>query len=294
MFRLFSVLKYIKGYWNYAFLNILFNILYSIFSVISITLVFPFLKLLNSNNEDLLKLFQHEKPEFSILKITSYVLDSFNYYMTNLIFSLGSSESNIDSGKVKALIFICLVVFIMTFLKNTFRYLAMFFIAPIRIGTVRDLRNKLHEKSLNLPLSYYSNEKKGDLISRITNDVVEIEFGIMTSLEIIFREPLIIFMFLSAMISISPKLTLYVFLLLPVAAIFIVIIGKSLKRASQRSKETLGNLFSLLEETLGGIKIIKAFSGENFIQNKFNKLILIIKFQEMVFEYILKQNFNDH
>ena len=214
MFRLFSVLKYIKGYWNYAFLNILFNILYSIFSVISITLVFPFLKLLNSNNEDLLKLFQHEKPEFSILKITSYVLDSFNYYMTNLIFSLGSSESNIDSGKVKALIFICLVVFIMTFLKNTFRYLAMFFIAPIRIGTVRDLRNKLHEKSLNLPLSYYSNEKKGDLISRITNDVVEIEFGIMTSLEIIFREPLIIFMFLSAMISISPKLTLYVFLLL--------------------------------------------------------------------------------
>ena len=89
MFRLFSVLKYIKGYWNYAFLNILFNILYSIFSVISITLVFPFLKLLNSNNEDLLKLFQHEKPEFSILKITSYVLDSFNYYMTNLIFSLG-------------------------------------------------------------------------------------------------------------------------------------------------------------------------------------------------------------
>ena len=149
MFRLFSVLKYIKGYWNYAFLNILFNILYSIFSVISITLVFPFLKLLNSNNEDLLKLFQHEKPEFSILKITSYVLDSFNYYMTNLIFSLGSSESNIDSGKVKALIFICLVVFVMTFLKNTFRYLAMFFIAPIRIGTVRDLRNKLHEKSLN-------------------------------------------------------------------------------------------------------------------------------------------------
>ena len=272
MFRLFSVLKYIKGYWNYAFLNILFNILYSIFSVISITLVFPFLKLLNSNNEDLLKLFQHEKPEFSILKITSYVLDSFNYYMTNLIFSLGSSESNIDSGKVKALIFICLVVFVMTFLKNTFRYLAMFFIAPIRIGTVRDLRNKLHEKSLNLPLSYYSNEKKGDLISRITNDVVEIEFGIMTSLEIIFREPLIIFMFLSAMISISPKLTLYVFLLLPVAAIFIVIIGKSLKRASQRSKETLGNLFSLLEETLGGIKIIKAFSGENFIQNKFKSL----------------------
>jgi subfamily B ATP-binding cassette protein MsbA len=272
MLKLFSVLKYIKGYWKYAFLNIVFNILFSIFSVISITLVFPFLKLLNSNDEALLKIFQQAKPEFSLLKITSYILDSFNYQIAGLIFSSGSSSNDIVSGKVKALIFICLVVFIMTFFKNTFRYLAMFFIAPIRIGVVRDLRNKLHHKSLNLPLSYYSNEKKGDLISRITNDVVEIEFGIMTSLEIIFREPLTIIMFLSAMISISPKLTLYVFLLLPIAAIFIILIGKSLKRASQRSKETLGHLFSLLEETLGGIKIIKAFSAENFIQNKFQSI----------------------
>lgn len=272
MFKLFAVLKYIKGYWRYAFFNILFNILFSVFSVVSITLVLPFLKLLNSSNEELIKLHAKPAPHFSLFKITSYLFDTFNYRVSQLIFSQGSSDAEIASGKIKALIFICLLVFIMTFLKNTFRYLAMFFIAPIRNGVVRDIRNNLHEKSLHLPLSYYSDQKKGDIISRITNDVVEIEFGIMTSLEVIFREPLTIIMFLSSMIFISPLLTLYVFLLLPIAAIFIIIIGRSLKRASQRSKETLGHLFSILEETLGGIKIIKAFTGENFIQKKFESL----------------------
>ncbi|WP_317899763.1 ABC transporter ATP-binding protein [Aurantibacillus circumpalustris] len=270
--KLFAVLKYIKGYWNYASLNIGFNILYSIFSVISISLVFPFLKLLNANYAELLVLYNKPEPKFSILKLTGYLLDSFNYQITNIIFRLGTDESELAAGKIKALLFICLVVFTMTFFKNLFRYLAMFFIAPIRNGVVRDLRNKLHKKSLNLPLSYYSDEKKGDLISRITNDVVEIEFGIMTSLEVIFREPLTITMFLGAMIAISPALTLYVFLLLPFAAIFIIIIGKSLKRSSQKSKETLGHLFSILDETLGGIKIIKAFTGERFIQQKFESI----------------------
>ncbi len=267
--KLFAVLKYIKGYWNYAFFNIGFNILYSIFSVISISLVFPFLKLLNANYQELITLYGKPAPHFSILKLTGYLLDSFNYQMTSVIFSNGTSEGELAGGKIKALLFICLVVFIMTFFKNLFRYFAMFFIAPIRNGVVRDLRNKLHNKSLNLPLSYYSDEKKGDLISRITNDVVEIEFGIMTSLEVIFREPLTIIMFLSAMIAISPSLTLYVFLLLPIAAVFIILIGKSLKRSSQKSKETLGHLFSILDESLGGIKIIKAFTGERFIQRKF-------------------------
>ena len=270
--KLFAVLKYIKGYWNYAFLNIIFNILYSIFSVISITLVFPFLKLLNANYGELVKLYNQPEPHFSILRLTGYLLDSFNYKIAHLIFANGPDENDLAPGKIKALIFICILVFVMTFFKNTFRYLAMFFIAPIRIGVVRDLRNKLHEKSLNLPLSYYSDERKGDLISRITNDVVEIEFGIMTSLEIIFREPLTIVMFLGAMIAISPSLTLYVFLLLPIAALIIIVIGKSLKRASQRSKETLGHLFSILDETLSGVKIIKAFTGEKFIQQKFESV----------------------
>ncbi|MCC6370859.1 MAG: ABC transporter ATP-binding protein [Bacteroidia bacterium] len=267
--KLFAVLKYIKGYWNYAILNILFNIFYSIFSVISITLVFPFLKLLNASDAELFQLHQNPEPQFSLFRLTGYALDEFNYLISQIIFSEGGTAELIPAGKVKALILICVLVFVMTFLKNLCRYMAMFFIAPIRNGVVRDLRNKLHFKSLHLPLSYYSEEKKGDLMSRLTSDVVEIEFGIMTSLEIIFREPLTIIMFLSTMISISPQLTLTVFLLLPVAIIAIVLIGKSLKRASRRSKETLGQLFSLIEETLGGIKNIKAFTGEGFIQKRF-------------------------
>ena len=270
--KLFSVLKYIKGYWNYAFLNIAFNILFSICSVVSITLIFPFLKLLTSGNAELLALYNNPRPAFSIFKISTYIFDEFNYQITSLIFVHGTAPDAILNGKVEALILICIIVFVMTFFKNLFRYLAMFFIAPIRNGVVRDLRNKLHKKSLHLPLSYYSDERKGDLMSRITNDVVEIEFGIMTSLEIIFREPLTILMFLSSMIAISPKLTLYVFMLMPIAAIFIILIGKSLKRASQRSKETLGNLFAIIDETLGGIKIIKAFTGEKFIQQKFESV----------------------
>lgn len=270
--KLFAVLKYIRGYWGHARLNIICNILYAVFSVVSITLVLPFLKLLNSNPDELSKLQNTPAPTFSILKITGFAFDEFNYLMAQIIFSNGDTPDGIAAGKIKALIFICVLVFVMTFLKNLFRYLAMFFIAPIRNGVVRDLRNKLHLKSMELPLSYYSNEKKGDLMSRITNDVVEIEFGIMTSLEIIFREPLSILMFLSTMIIISPLLTLYALLLVPVALFINVVIGKSLKRASQRSKETLGHLFSVIEETLGSIKIIKAFTGEKFMQAKFENI----------------------
>lgn len=270
--KLFTVLKYIKGYWFYARLNIACNILYSIFSVISITLVLPFLKLLNADYEELLKIYNTPAPEFSIFKITNYAFAEFNHQLVNIIFKEGTGIDTIAAGKIKALIFICVIVFVMTFFKNLFRYLAMFFIAPIRNGVVRDLRNKLHKKSLELPLSYYSNEKKGDLMSRLTNDVVEIEFGIMTSLEIVFREPLTIIMFLSSMIIISPTLTLYAFLLLPIAILINIFIGKSLKRASLRSKETLGTLFSIIEETLGSVKIIKAFTGESFIQKKFERV----------------------
>ncbi len=147
--------------------------------------------------------------------------------------------------------------------------MAMYFLAPIRNGVVRDLRNKLLSKSLNLPLSYYSDERKGDIMSRMTSDVQEIEWSIMQTLELIFREPLIIIFYMIMMISISGYLTLYVLLFLPIAGLTVGIIGKSLKRSSVKSKEILGNLFNIMEETLGGLKIIKAFTGETYIQKKF-------------------------
>jgi subfamily B ATP-binding cassette protein MsbA len=157
----------------------------------------------------------------------------------------------------------------MVFLKNLFRYLAMFFIAPIRNGVVRDLRNKMYQKSLDLPLSYYSDEKKGDLMSRMTTDVQEIEWSIMQTLEMIFREPLTLIILVGTMIAISPMLTLYILCLLPVAALVIVGLGKGLKRVSRSAKETLGSLVSSMEETLGGLKVIKAFNAGGFMNKKF-------------------------
>ena len=184
--------------------------------------------------------------------------------MTGLIVTQG--------GKMKALIIICVIVFVMTFFKNLFRYFAMFFIAPIRNGVVRDLRNKMYKKAMALPLSYYSEEKKGDLMSRMTSDVQEIEWSIMQTLEMIFREPITIIISFGLMLVISAKLTIYILLLLPIAALFIALLGKSLKSASRKSKETLGGLISMIEETLGSLKVIKAFSAMNPMQKKFEAI----------------------
>ncbi len=175
-------------------------------------------------------------------------------------------------GKEHVLIGICLLVFTLTLFKNLFRYSAMFFIAPIRNGVVRDLRNKMMEKLMHLPLAFYHKEKKGDIISRMTTDVLEIEWSIMQTLELIFREPISIIVSITSMIFISSYLTLYIFLLIPVAAIGIVIISKSLRKSAEKSKEILANLFALIEESLGGIKVIKAFGIEKFTSDKFKRI----------------------
>lgn len=262
MLRLFSALKYINGYWRYAGLNIIFNILFVVFSAISIAPIMPFLDLLFKNgSEDFNIILAKGKPhfEFSI----DYVKDWFYYIMSEQITLLGKSQ---------VLVMICITVLVFSVLKNISRYLAMYFLAPIRNGVVRDLRNKMYEKSLNLPLSYYSNERKGDIISRMTSDVQEIEWSIMQTLEMIFREPLQIIVYLAILIYINSYLTLYVIILLPITGLIVNIIGKSLKRNAQKSKEILGQLFSILEETLGGLKIIKAFTAEGFVKEKFFKV----------------------
>jgi subfamily B ATP-binding cassette protein MsbA len=261
MLKLFSVLKYIKGYWGYAWLNIIFNVLFSLFSVVSLALVIPFMKLLFEKNEN---------DYVKILHQNSMPFEFSSEYLTNTFDRLLAAQI-LGSGKMQALLMICVVIIILTTFKNLFRYLAMYFLAPIRNGVVRDLRNKVLAKCLNLPLAYYSNERKGDIMSRMTTDVQEVEWSIMQTLELIFREPLQIILSLTILIMISPYLTLYVLLLLPVAGLIVNIIGKSLKRNAQKSKEILGNLFSIMEETLGGLKIIKAFTAESFVRSRFEK-----------------------
>jgi subfamily B ATP-binding cassette protein MsbA len=262
MKKLFSVLKYTREYKKYTYLNILFNILFSVFSVFSLTLLIPFLKLIfNSDANYYQDLLNKGLPQ---MEYSTAYISAWGYYKMSYLI--------ITYGKAKALMLICFTVFAATFLKNVCRYFAMYFLAPIRNGVVRDLRNKMMKKSLELPLSYFSDERKGDMMSRMTTDVIEIEWSIMQTLELIFREPLLIIISLVMLIAISPYLTLYVFLLLPVAGLAVALVSRSLKSRSAKGKIVFGQLFNIMEETLGALKVIKAFTGEKFVQKRFEKV----------------------
>jgi subfamily B ATP-binding cassette protein MsbA len=172
-------------------------------------------------------------------------------------------------GEKQMLVYIALAVVILFFLRNLFRYLAMFFLAVVRNGVVKDLRNNLYDKILILPLGYYSEQRKGDIISRMTADVQEIEWSIMTSLEMIFRDPIQIISFIVTLFLINPQLTLFVLVILPISGFLIGRIGKSLKKSSQKGQKKMGIILSIIEETLSGLRIIKAFNAISFAGKKF-------------------------
>jgi len=217
-------------------------------------MIAPFLDLLFlKSNDDYTARIAKGAPELK-LNISS-LIDNFYYSLTEMIVDP-------NRGKVYTLVFICMLVVIMFFLKNLCRYLALYFIAPIRNNVVRDIRNEIYAKIIELPLSYYSEERKGDIMSRMTSDVHEIEWSIMKSLEAVFRDPISIIIFMVTLVIMSPQLTLFVFILLPIAGVLIASLGKSLKRTSVKSKDTLGELISTIEETISGLRIIKAFNAD--------------------------------
>jgi len=260
----FRIIRLIRPYAGYAFLNAFFNILSVVFNLFSLTMAAPFLDLLFlKSDQDYADRLAKGIPEIR-LSVES-LIDYFYYFFTSIIVDP-------DKGKMYALIMICILVIVMFFFKNLTRYLAMFFLAPVRNGVVKDIRNNMHKKIMQLPLSYYSDERKGDIMARITTDVQEIEWSVMSSLEATFRDPVTILLFLVTMIMLSPELTLFVFVLLPLTAVLITRIGKSLKRTSAKSKERLGSLLSIIEETLSGLRIIKAFNAERPVQEKFETL----------------------
>jgi ATP-binding cassette, subfamily B, bacterial MsbA len=261
MKRFFHILSFVGGYKRYAVLNVVFNILSVIFSLFSLTLIAPFLNLLFLTKEAEYELILSKGVPVLSLSVDA-LKDVFNFYLSTVI---------VENGKLHALIFICLLVVSIIFLKNIFRYLGMYFMANIRNGVVMDLRNSMYKKILALPLSYYSDERKGDLLSRMTTDVQEIEWSVMQSLEMFFRTPVSILIPLTMMISMSPQLTLLIIVLIPLPSLLIGWIGSSLKRKSVKGKTMLGTLFSIIEETLGGLRIIKAFNGEKFMDAKFTK-----------------------
>lgn len=264
MKNFFGVLKYIKGYWRYASLNVLFNILSVVFNLFSLLSIIPLLQLLfNSDNNIYTSTVAAGPPEFgySINNLLQLVNYKFSVYI------LGCET--VAQGRMNVLVWICIGIIIIFFFKSISRYLAMFFLAVIRNGVVRDFRNAMYKKCLRLPLSWYSNERKGDIMSRVTSDLHEVEWSVMASLEMTFREPITIIAVVVLMVMMSWQLTIAVIISTPIIAFVLSVIAKSLKRSSGKAKEKHGNLLSYLEEMLGGLRIIKGFNAEKKMSAQF-------------------------
>ena len=248
-----------------AFATIFFNLLFVIFNLASLVLFVPFLQVIFPSEE----LGEHVvKPILSegsgFFNYIEFIKDYYSYFMQSMA---------ADDPKY-ALLFVCVSVVIAFFLKNLFRYLAIYHQSQLRMAVVRDYRDKLFQKSMLLPLSFFTEEKKGDLMSRMNSDVNEIEISVVALLELLFRDPISIIITVSVLIYWSPALTLFSFILLPVSAIIISRIGKSLKRTASKSQQQLGVLFSFLDEYLGGIRIVKAFNATDDANKKFNDINL--------------------
>lgn len=248
MKSILEIFRYTFKYKGTAVLVILSNLLYVIFNLISLALFVPFLQVLFKETKEVLI-----EPVYSgdFIDYFAYMADLFNYKM-------GTLANDDPRG---ALFLACISIGLSFFGKTLFRYLAIWFQSQLRMSVVRDVRDLLFEKALRLPISYYTDERKGDLMSRMQSDVGEVENGVIAMLELIFREPLAIMINLIVLIYWSPELTLFSLILLPVVALIILVIGKSLKRTAKQGQEQMGVLYSAMDEGLGGIRIIKAFNA---------------------------------
>ncbi len=250
-----KILRFAIPYKTYAILNIVSNIFYALFSTLAMLSLFPMMKVLFDNTKQL-----QTKPVWTGLNnAKDYLENSLNYFVTQ------QKSQGVDD----VLIFMVILVISMFLLKNLFNYLAMYFITFLRNGVLKDVRNAMYKKTIELPLSHYSEKRKGDTIARITSDVLEIQHSFLSILELIVREPLTIIFTIVAMFLISVELTVFVFIFLPISGFIISLIGKSLKRKSDRVQKEQGYFLSILEESLGGLKIIKGFNAENIFTDKF-------------------------
>ncbi|MFV0270033.1 MAG: ABC transporter ATP-binding protein [Draconibacterium sp.] len=231
--------------WNVV-MNIIYNILGAVFGAFSFAMLIPALKILFRTEEIVT-----EKTELA-LSMDS-ITDNFNYYMSRLI---------ADQGEQRALVLIGIILIVATLLKVGFTYLADFVLIALRNGVVYDIRSLIYKKIIGLPLGYFSEERKGDIMARITSDVQEVENSIANSLGMMIKNPILIIVFLSVMIYMSWSLTLFVFIMLPITGIIIGRIGRSLKRVSTKGQDKLGEILTIIEEDLSGLRIIKSFNAE--------------------------------
>ena len=253
-----KVLKYGLEYSYFAVLNILFNILYAIFSALAFVSFIPMLDVLFKQTKKV-----YEVPEYSgIGNIREYAENYFNYYISKQL------ETDIST----TLIIVVSIVIFFFLMKNVFNYLALFNITFVKNGLLKKLRESLYSKVLVMPIPYFINKKKGDLMSRITADILEIQTSYLSILELMVREPLTILFTLIVMFTISPELTLFVILFIPISGFIISIIGKRLRKDSKEVQQQQSNFLSIIDETISGQKVIKSFLSESFFSRKFDKI----------------------
>lgn len=255
MKKLITILAYIKNYKGLVFLSSLFFLLTSVFALFSFTSVVPLLNILFKGTEISLPA---TAPEFHLNNLLEYI----NYHVTAFI---------IENGAKKALMFICIFVVTMFFMKNLMRVLAYYFLAPVRNGVMRDIRQNIENRLLLLPMNYFTEERKGNILSKVTYDANEVEWAIIGSIELLFRDPITLLIYLATMVYLSWQLTIFVLILLPISGLLISLIGKTLKRPAQKGTQKMGEVISIIEETLSGMKIIKAFGADRHMSAKFKE-----------------------
>ena len=251
------VLNYVFSFKKYFLLNILFSVFYALFSAVAFLSLMPMLEVLFNGVNDI-----KEEPQ---LELSNNLGEFIENWLNFQVSSFAADDNQ------KAILFVVGIVIILFFLKNISNYFALFFSTLIRNGVIKNLKKNIYEKIITLPLSYFSKNKKGDLISRMSSDVIEVQNSFLSIIEIFIRDPLTIAFTIGAMFIISYKLTLFVIVFIPVSGFIISFIGKTLKRKSLLVQKEQAELTSITEETINGIKIIKSFLAESFFKNKFDK-----------------------
>lgn len=249
--------RFVPPYKKYLILSIVFNVLAALLTLFSFALVIPILEMLFKINEST----YHYMTLDSGASLKDVIINDAYYYIQESISYFGSSTT---------LAFLGAALIIMTGLKTGATYLSLYFLVPLRTGIVRDIRNSMYDKIVHLPMAFFTSERKGDVMARISGDVAEVENSVMASLDMFFKNPVLIITYLGTMVAISWQLTLFVLVLLPLAGMVMGMVGKRLKRKSLEAQQQWGGLMSNIEETLGGLRIIKAFNAEGKVCRRFH------------------------
>lgn len=253
------ILQFARPWADFLPLYLLYTILGIFFGIANFGMLIPLLNILFDTTGKMLAEAPHAAPHFSLS--LSYLTGTFNYYFRHVIDT---------QGRLSALAFVCMLLIASVFLSNVFRYLSLRLLAKVRARVIRNLRATLYQRVMQLELSYFTSSQKGDLMSRFTNDVQEVETSVVNSLTAVIREPLSIISFFAVLFFMSLKLTLFTLILLPISGGLIAGISKRLRNQAKQSQSTLGTMLSVIDETLGGVRVIKAFNAEPYITTKFH------------------------